>query len=234
MHSESRIKPFRRGLAPKMILILCVAGLLVLAIIFLGTSMNRKPPAVSPAITPVPAPCPGLRSLRRLRPPAAVDEASLEPATGSGDARAIRLRTHEAPGSVTSRTDRSIEKCRIETNSEVLGSKKTCSCTMVDVTPAVLQPGDEIPVTATMTAGLRQADKSTVKVDPPVCRACADDDRYRGLHLACGEGRAVGYSHALQGIRRPGVSNKAESSNSQVRTISRFESSSPAERIRCS
>jgi hypothetical protein len=156
MHSESRIKPFRRGLAPKMILILCAAGLLVLAIIFLGTSMNRKPSPVAKAITPVAAPAPAPAT-----PIAAVDEASLDPAT-------VRVTPGRfdfglmAPGSITSRTVqlRNVGSKPIE----VLGSKKSCSCTMVDVTPTVLQPGDEIPVTATMTAGLRQADKSTVKV----------------------------------------------------------------------
>lgn len=141
-----------------MILILCVAGLLVLAIIFLGRSMNRKPSSVARAIPPVAAPVPAPASASQAT---VVDEASLEPAT-------VRVTPERfdfglmAPGSVTSRTVqlRNVGSKPIE----VLGSKKSCSCTMVDVKPTVLQPGDEIPVTATMTAGLRQADKSTVKV----------------------------------------------------------------------
>jgi len=128
----------------------------VLVIIFLATSMNRKPARVAKALAPV---TPAVAETVTPSPP--VDEADLEPAE-------VKLTPERfefglmAPGSVTSRT---IQLRNVGSEPvHVLGSKKSCSCTMVDLTPTVLQPGDEIPVTATMTAGLRQADKSTVKV----------------------------------------------------------------------
>ncbi|MDG1898635.1 MAG: DUF1573 domain-containing protein [Phycisphaerales bacterium] len=152
--------PSRRGLAPKMILMLCGVAVLVLIIVFLGTSMNRKPApravvmnTSTPAVTPPPAPSP--------TPPAPVDEASLEDAPVTITPVRFDFGLMK-PGSATERT---VQLRNVGTEPvRVLGSKKTCSCTQVDLKPTVLQPGQEIPVTATMTAGFRQSDKSSVKV----------------------------------------------------------------------
>lgn len=156
--------PSRRGLAPKLILMLCGVGLLVLAIVFLGTSMNRKPAprtvvrnTTTPAVTPPPAANPAANRVTS----APVDEASLENAPVTITPVRFDFGLMK-PGSATERT---VQLRNVGTEPvEVLGSKKTCSCTQVDLKPTVLQPGEEIPVTATMTAGFRQADKSTVKV----------------------------------------------------------------------
>ena len=148
----------RRGLAPKVLLTLCVVGLLILAIVFLGTSMNKAPERVRPAATSAATPSPTR--------PAPTQAPAVDPETLADAPVNITPAEFEfglmPPGTVTRRT---VQVRNTGTEPvEVTGTKKSCSCTTVELVPTVLQPGDEMPVTAVMTAGLRTADKSTVKV----------------------------------------------------------------------
>tara|TARA_Y100000589_G_scaffold104192_1_gene98513 strand:- start:31455 stop:32654 length:1200 start_codon:yes stop_codon:yes gene_type:complete len=145
----------RRALAPKAVLTLCVVGLLVLAIVFLATSMQSTPQrarsTVSAPTTPSPA----------AAPPKKVDETSLAEAPVSITPGEFDFGLM-APGSVTRRTVQ-VRNTGAEPV-QITGTKKTCSCTTVELEPGVLQPGQSMPVTAVMAGGLRPSDKSTVKV----------------------------------------------------------------------
>lgn len=145
----------RRGLAPKVVLTLCVVGLLVLAIVFLATSMQsppqraRKVAAAPTASQPAAARTPAVN-------PETLAEASVTVTPTEFDFGLM------APGSVTRRTVQ-VKNTGAEPV-QVTGTKKTCSCTTVELEPAVLQPGEAMPVTAVMAGGLRPSDKSSMKV----------------------------------------------------------------------
>ena len=144
----------RRGLAPKVILTLCGVGLLVLAIVFLATSMQstpqraRKTPS-APAAQPAAARTPAVN-------PDTLAEASVTVTPAKFDFGLM------PPGSVTRRTVQ-VKNTGAEPV-EITGTKKTCSCTTVEIEPAVLQPGEAMPVTAVMAGGLRPSDKNSMKV----------------------------------------------------------------------
>ncbi|MCH2154334.1 MAG: hypothetical protein MK089_13420, partial [Phycisphaerales bacterium] len=93
----------RRGLAPKVILTLCVVGLLILAIVFLGTSMNKAPERARPVASPTPAATASTPPRPAPATAPAVDEASLTEAPVSITPGEFDFGLM-APGSVTRRT----------------------------------------------------------------------------------------------------------------------------------
>ena len=157
------IHPTRRGLSGTALTTLIVAAVLLLAVIYLLGNIEQgrqipkaqRPAASTPAPTAVTAP---------VVPPPVVTAVG----TDEDPAANIRLvpETFDfgvmKPGSVNQRTIilRNISSEPIR----VVGTKKTCSCTTVQLDPTVLQPGGEAPVTAIMAADFTPKDKSNVKV----------------------------------------------------------------------
>lgn len=158
-----------RGLAAKGVLTLVGISALVLAMIYLygradqGISVRRENPtspssaAVTPlaAITPNPLPVPPA-------PPAASVGLETDPAAQ------VQL-VPEAfdfgvmkPGSINRRTLQLRNVSSVPMR--IVGTKKTCSCTTVDMQPGLLQPGEEMPLTAIMAADHTPKEKNSVRV----------------------------------------------------------------------
>jgi hypothetical protein len=146
---------------------LVIVGLLLLAVIYLlgdieeGRQAPRAERAASTASTSTPTAATSPATTPPVPIPATVG-------TAEDPTPQVRLipETFDfgvmKPGSLYERTImlRNVSPDPIR----VLGTKKTCSCTTVQLEPDVLQPGEEVPVTAIMAADFTPKDKSNVKV----------------------------------------------------------------------
>ena len=155
-----------RGLAAKSLLMLVTIGALVLMMIYLFARVDQGMPA-RPA-SPPPATASPVAPLAGTVPdPLPVPPS---PPVGSEEDPEAQVRlVPEAfdfgvmkPGSTTRRT---VQLRNVSSRPmRILGTKKTCSCTTVDMQPGVLQPGAEMPLTAIMAADHTPKDKNTVRV----------------------------------------------------------------------
>jgi len=156
----------RRGLSANAILSLVAVGALLLVIIYLFTSMNQDRPKrqTTPAGGSSSAPSNPASSIAPTIPPPAPLSAGDE-----DDPVALVSILPEGfdfgvmkPGSLTRRT---VELRNDSTSAiRILGTKRTCSCTTVEMNPGLLQPGASMPLTAVMAADLTPKDKNSVKV----------------------------------------------------------------------
>ena len=161
---QSRIH--RRALSANALLALVAVGVLLLVIIYLFTTMNQDRPRrqVAPAERASLAPTSPVSSIAPTIPPPAPLSAGDE-----NDPVALVSILPEGfdfgvmkPGSLTRRT---VElKNESPSAIRILGTKRTCSCTTVEMNPGLLQPGASMPLTAIMAADLTPKDKNSVKV----------------------------------------------------------------------
>lgn len=153
----------RHGMSSNALLALVAVGVLLLVIIYLFTTMNQDRPRrqVAPAerassstpssIAPtIPPPVP-------LSAGDENDPVALVSILPEGFDFGVMK-----PGSLTRRT---VELRNDSTSAiRILGTKRTCSCTTVEMNPGLLQPGASMPLTAIMAADLTPKDKNSVKV----------------------------------------------------------------------
>ncbi|MEE3001269.1 MAG: DUF1573 domain-containing protein [Planctomycetota bacterium] len=148
------------------LLALVAVGVLLLVIIYLFTTMNQDRPRrqTAPAERASLAPTSPASSIAPTIPPPAPLSAGDE-----NDPVALVSILPEGfdfgvmkPGSLTRRT---VELRNDSTSAiRILGTKRTCSCTTVEMNPGLLQPGASMPLTAIMAADLTPKDKNSVKV----------------------------------------------------------------------
>ncbi len=156
----------RRGLSSNSLLSLVAVGVLLLVIIYLFTSMNQDRPRrqAAPSERSSSTPSSPASSIAPAIPPPAPLSAGDE----NDPVAAVSILPEGfdfgvmKPGSVTRRT---VELRNDSTSAiRILGTKRTCSCTTVEMNPGLLQPGASMPLTAIMAADLTPKDKNSVKV----------------------------------------------------------------------
>ena len=155
-----------RGLSSNSLLSLVAVGVLLLVIIYLFTSMNQDRPRrqAAPSERSSSTPSSPASSIAPAIPPPAPLSAGDE----NDPVAAVSILPEGfdfgvmKPGSVTRRT---VELRNDSTSAiRILGTKRTCSCTTVEMNPGLLQPGASMPLTAIMAADLTPKDKNSVKV----------------------------------------------------------------------